>query len=297
MWHKFKNCLAAKQRDVALVDHEVFDYTQPLRVLYHCTDTEVTAAEVRLQQSAALDFYSARGVPSRDAKQATRFLTADAEAAENVMKQLCQQDETGGQKAVIIGPFPLHEFQSLEQKAADYHRLKETLDVQPDLVLVKKMVYLNFAAATDLRSDSKELGRTYAWVVYVPNLNFENTRVVMTIQELQDMAQRDPTLSAIATSILCPILRAIAVMKTTCAEYSNWKVEDNYVSFDLRVDGAEIFVTNACIHTIAETLLGTCAPTIAARSPRITGPLRKTCCCPRRLLQAASWTPPWHCPS
>jgi hypothetical protein len=94
--------------------------------------------------------------------------------------------------------------------------------------------------------------------VYVPSLNFENTHVVMTIQELQDMAQQDPTLSAMTTAILSPILRAIAVMKTTCADYSNWKVGDNYVSFDLRVDGAEILVTNACIHTIAETLLGTC---------------------------------------
>ena len=103
----------------------------------------------------------------------------------------------------------------------------------------------------------KEVGRTYAWVVYVPRLIFENTHVVMTIQELQDMAQQDPTLSEMSKAILSPILRAIAVMKTTCAEYSNWKVGDNYVSFDLQADGAEILVTNACIHTIAETLLGT----------------------------------------
>jgi hypothetical protein len=210
--------------------------------------------------------------------QDTRIRMTDVDAPELVM-QLCQQDETGGQKslkAVLVGPFPLHELRRLEEEVARYHQWKETLDVQPDLVAVKKMPYLNVASITGASMEGQDLGRSYAWVVYIPSMNIEDTHVIMTIRELEAKARQDATLDEMARSITgtaaptnrgdtlapsagpssSPMLRAIAVMKQTCGESSNWKISDNYVSFDLQVDGAEVVVKNACIHTIAETLLG-----------------------------------------
>jgi hypothetical protein len=178
------------------------------------------------------------------------------------MDHLCQEDEAGGQKsmkAVLIGPFPLHDLRRLEGEVAYNHKLKETLSTHPDMVYVKKMTYLDFASVTGVNLEGQVLGRTYAWVVYIPSLNLEDTHVTTTIHELRNMAREDATLAAMARSILRPmrIMRPIAVMKRTCGEFSHWKIGDNYVSFDVQVEGKEVLIANVRIHTIAETLLGT----------------------------------------
>jgi len=259
--HMWSKCTSSKllvaQRtggERVVIDREFVDLKQQPRVLYKCTSTGVAALEVHLQGIAATELLR-KEVPPPDVMRDARFRPEDAEA-EKVVKQLRQQDETGGQnslKAVLVGPFPSHDVQRLEEEVARYHQWKETLGVQPDLVYVKKMMH-TWSVGGNM--EGKVLGQRYAWVVYVPSLNVDDNHAIMTIRELEAMARQDATLDEMARSILRPMLRAIAVMKRTCGESSNWKISDNYVSFDLQVDGAEVVVKNACIHTIAETLLG-----------------------------------------
>jgi hypothetical protein len=276
MWAKATKRLAAQGggTERVVIDHEFVDLPQQPRVLYKCTSTGVAALEVHLQGNAATELLR-KEVPPRGVMRDARFRPEDVEA-EKVVMQLCPHDETGGQnslKAVLVGPFPLHDVHGLEEEVARYHQWKETLGVQPDLVYVKEMMY---TGSVGDNMEGKVPGRIYAWVVYVPSLNIDDNHAIMTIRELEAKARQDATLDEMARSITgtaaptnrgdtlapsagpssSPMLRAIAVMKQTCGESSNWKISDNYVSFDLQVDGAEVVVKNACIHTIAETLLG-----------------------------------------
>ena len=257
-----------------MIDHEFVNLTQQPRILYVCTATGIAAIEVHLQGSASTEL-PRKKVSPRDVMQDARFRPEDVEA-EKVVMQLCQPDETGGQKSlksVLVGPFPLHDVHCLEEQVARNHQWKGTLGVQPDLVFVKKMMYTRSVGGN---MEGKVPGKIYAWVVYVPSLNIDDNHAIMTIRELEAKAQQDATMDKMARSITgtaaptnrgdtlapsagpssSPMLRAIAVMKQTCGEPSNWKISDNYVSFDLQVDGAEVVVKNARIHTIAETLLG-----------------------------------------
>lgn len=230
MWPTVTRLLAAQQSEVVLLDRDFFDLTQPHRVLYECTTTGVAAAEVHLQGSAALDLLTPE-IPVRDVVQAERIRGTDVET---LMKQSCQQDEEGGQKslkAVLVGPFPLYELPRLKREVADYHKVKEALDVQPDLYYATNMMFTGNSG----NMQGLEMGKTYAWVVYVPSLRIEDTHVTMTIGELKNIVD---TLRMMARQIL----RATAVMQRTCGDFSSWNIEDNYVSFDAQVQGEEIVV-------------------------------------------------------
>jgi len=266
MWTKCTSSklLAARgtaERERVVIDREFVDLTQPHRVLYKCTMTGVAAAEVHLEGSAATELLRTwtQG-PPRDELQNIRIRTTDVGEAEVFMDHVCRSDENHDQKslkAVLVGPFGLNELRRLEEEVATHHQLKQRLNVEPDMVYVKKMMYLDFASVTGAKLEGQVLGRTYAWVVYVPSLNVDSTHVIMTIHELNTMARQDAILAAMARSILRPkkIMRAIAVMKRTCGKYSHWKITDNYVSFNVSTEGSEVVVKNICIHTITETLL------------------------------------------
>lgn len=45
-------------------------------------------------------------------------------------------------------------------------------------------------------------------------------------------------------------------MQRTCGDFSSWKIDDNYVSFDVEMQGEEIVLENAYLHMIADTFLG-----------------------------------------
>jgi hypothetical protein len=254
---------AAGERERVLVDREFVDLTRPHRVLYQCSSTGVAAAEVHLQGSAAAELFRTTDVAPRDDFRVEHIETSDVGEAEVFTDHLCRPDETGGPKslkAVVIGPFPMQDLRRLEEEVAHYDQLKHLVHVQPDVVYVKKMMYLDFASVTGTSLEGQILGRTYAWVVYVPSLRLDDTHVVMTIDELKSMAKQDATLAAMARSILRPmnLMRSIAVMKRTCGEYSPWKIGDNYVSFHVRARGSEVVVEDIRVHTITETLLGSC---------------------------------------
>ena len=82
--------MAAQQSDIALIDHDFVDFTQPHRVLYKCTVTGLAATEVRLQRSATLELLRTREVLFRDVMQDTRFRMPSANAAEVVI-QMCNK--------------------------------------------------------------------------------------------------------------------------------------------------------------------------------------------------------------
>ena len=52
------------------------------------------------------------------------------------------------------------------------------------------------------------------------------------------------------------LAKVAAVMQRICGEFSSWKIDDNYVSFDAKMQGQETVLENAYLHTIADTFLG-----------------------------------------
>jgi hypothetical protein len=95
-------------------------------------------------------------------------------------------------KAVLVGPFPLHEMRRLETEVVHYQKLKQAVQVQPDVVYVKKMMFLDFpSVARKGTLDAHVLGRTYAWIVYIPSLTIDDMHVLMTIDELKTMSRKD----------------------------------------------------------------------------------------------------------
>jgi hypothetical protein len=62
-----------------------------------------------------------------------------------------------------------------------------------------------------------EIGRTYAWVVYVPSLNSEDTHVTMNLLELKTIVGQDETLRMMAR----PIIKVAAVMQRTFGDFSS----------------------------------------------------------------------------
>lgn len=279
MWGK---CTSTKisvkgDADRITVDREFFDVKQAHRKLYRCNETGVLAVEVSLQGNAAAEIMAAvkSGAVSNTATggggndenrqpRKERIQTTDAGEAEIFADHLCRPDDTGGRKAVkavMIGPWPLQEAGRLEKEIAYYHDMKKALNVEPDVVFVKRMMLLDYAAiAEETKPESQILGKVYAWVVYVPRLVTRENHVVMTIDELKAVATQDVNLQRMAKAILRPmsLVRPIAVMKRSCGEFSSWKIGDNYVSFSVRTEGSAIVIDDIRIHTITETLLGRC---------------------------------------
>jgi hypothetical protein len=106
-------------------------------------------------------------------------------------------------------------------------------------------------------------GDDFACVVYVPSLNVKN--VTMTLGELKTRVGQDETLRMMARQIL----QAAAVMQHLRGDFSSWKMDDNYVSFEIEVQGEETVLKNASIHVIADTLLDSypdCRRTVPAVS-------------------------------
>ena len=251
--------VSGTEHERIVIDREFVDLTQPHRVLYKCTTTGVAATEVRLQGRAATELVQHWEPPPREPSQATRIRTTDAGEAEILRDHLCEQGQARAHKAlkaVLVGPFPLHEIQRLEEQLAHHHTLKETLHVQPNAAYVQKMAYVDFASVTGF--GDQIVGRIYAWVVYVPSLTIQDSHVTMTIRELKAMSHQDVTLAAIARAVLSPgrIMGPVAVMKRLCEEYCRWGICDNYVSFDVNIHGSDIVLDNISCHTITETLLG-----------------------------------------
>lgn len=249
--------------DRVVVDREFYDATQPTRLLYQCQATGVCAAEVYLQGNVAMEIARKWANPLQDVR-VERIPTTDAGEAEIFADHLCRPDDTGGKramKAVVVGPWPLQDAARLEQDIARHHRLKQAVSVHPDAVFVKKMMFLEFSGITgNTHSKTQHLGRTYAWVVYVPSVQTAENHVVMTIHELKGLAHQDATLAKTAKSILRPmnLVRPIAVMKRICGEFCHWKVGANYVSFTVTTEGTNIVLRHIRIHTITETLLDKC---------------------------------------
>jgi hypothetical protein len=243
MWPTVTRLMADRHAEVVVLDQDFWDITKPHRVLYECAATGVAAAEVHLHGSPALDdLLRTRGTDIRDVVQALRIRGTDVETW---MKHLCQ-DQEDSLKAVMVGPFPLRESRRLEEEVAEYQHAKKALDVQPDVVFVKTMMY------TGGNVRGLQMGNTYSWVVYVPSLTIENTHVTMTLRELKDILGRKETLQRMAR----PILKVAAVVQRTCGQFSSWNIDDNYVSFNVHVQGEELILENAYLHTIADTLLG-----------------------------------------
>lgn len=113
----------------------------------------------------------------------------------------------------------------------------------------------NAATATKSSFQVTNYREDYAWAVYVPSIHQDPDHIVMTIGELEAMAQEDAHIKKIAETILRPILRPIAVMRETCDDFSTWNVDQNYVSFDAFIQDSSVIIQNARIHAIAETLL------------------------------------------
>jgi len=239
-----------KSEKVVAIDHDFFDLTREHRVIYKCTDTGVAAAEVYLQGNAAVEFTRATVISKR--KEVISRIQ-DVDNAGDLVEKLCQYKSL---KAVLIGTFPLHEYRRLEQEVASYQKYKEALDVQPDSVVVKTLMYTGFTSITG-RLSQHELGKNYVYVVYNPSANLEEKNITITIRELEMMANDDETIHLLASSILRSLLKPIAVMQRTCGEFSCWKVRDNYVSFDIEAHGSEVVVQNAGFRVITDTILGT----------------------------------------
>jgi len=85
--------------------------------------------------------------------------------------------------------------------------------------------------------------------VYVPSLNIKH--VTMTLRELKAIVGQDETLRMMARQIL----QAAAVMQHLQGEFSSWAMDDNYVSFEVEVQGEGTVLKSASIHVIADTLL------------------------------------------
>lgn len=265
MWTKCLSSNLAVHRDAkerVVLDREFFDVTQPTRLLYQCTATGVCAAEVVLQGSAAMDLEVSEtsfAKKRRDERIATHD-AAEAEIFADHLGRLEHARAKGAIKAVLVGPWSLHDHSKLEKQVAQHQQLKEALGVQPDVVVVKKMMLLDFSAVVG-DAYPLVLGRTYAWVVYIPSLGHHTGHhVVMTIDRLKRLARQDTHLAQSTKLILNPmhVVRLLAVMKRTCEEYCNWKVGDNYVSFTVDTDDADIVLRNVRIHTITDTLLNQC---------------------------------------
>ena len=105
----------------------------------------------------------------------------------------------------------------LERDVAERHKIKKTLHVQPDAVSTQKNVFTGSVSVAGENTQGLEMGKTYAWVVYVPSLSIEDTHVTMTLRELKTIVGQDETLRIMAR----PILRAAAVMQRTCGEFSS----------------------------------------------------------------------------
>jgi len=258
-----------KSEGLALViDHDFFDITREHRVIYKCPDTDVAAVEVHLQRSAAIELTRLTVISPRD-EVITRI--QDVDNAEDFVEKMCNQDNS--LKAVLIGPFPVRDFQRLQEEVSGYQKHKEALDVQPDLAFAKILMYTGFATIAGA-SSQHELGKSYAYVVYVPSTSLGENRITMTIGELEAMAKHDETvddmtdidpivlkeretIDIIASSILRSFLKPIAVMQLTCGEYSCWKVRDNYINFEIEAQESGIVVKSTGFRVITETLLGT----------------------------------------
>ena len=267
MWSK---CTSSKvltaNRDLGErieLDREFFDIKQPYRVLYQCPTTGVCATEVHLQGHAGMELVQSKSVAcSGPNMRVERIQTTDMGEAEFFADHLCRPDDTGGQKAikaVLIGPWAVHEMGRLAQEVAHYQTLKEVLGVHPDMVYVKKMMLLDYSSVLAGTSNTTHiLGRMYAWVVYIPKIHTDDKHVLLTIDELKRMAKQDAYLAKAAKSILRPknLVRTVAVMKRVCGEFCQWTVGDNYVSFHVSTEDATIVLKDIRLHTIAETLLG-----------------------------------------
>jgi len=268
--HMWSKCTSSKlllaQRvgvERIVLDREFLDLRQPHRLMYQCTLTGVSAVEVHLQGNVAMELIkSSPGISHGNDGRVERIQTTDVGEAEIFADHLCRPDDTGGgksMKAVVIGPWALHKVARLEAEVAHFQKLKDALQVQPDLVFVKKMMFLDFPTVTgDVKPETQVLGRMYAWVVYIPSLTMGDKHVLMTIDELKVMARQDANLAIMAKSILRPVnlVPTIAVMRRSCGDFCHWKIGDNYVSFSVETQDEVIVVKHIRIHTIAETLLG-----------------------------------------
>jgi len=247
---------------------DIVDLTQPHSVLYKVTETEVAAMQVHLTQTAAMEIYRKQEVlrtqhaplPTTEVDiDQFHIQLADEQRADAIKLRLCQKEDTETPhsiKAALIGPFPLQDFQRVEIELARFQKFKDILNVQPDLVYAKKMMYsVAAASATHCNVSKINLRENYTWAVYIPSLRLEYNHAIMTIQELEAMALEDMTIDEIAKNILRPILRSIAVMKETCGDYSNWRIDHNYISFDVFTQESTVIIRNARIHTITDTIL------------------------------------------
>lgn len=268
MWTKCtssKLCLPQEPVMRMVVDREFFDIKQPYRTLYQCTATGICAVEVCLKGNAAAELKASGTNPKDNLVGHQEIIpTTDFGEAEVFADHLCRPDDTGGHKplkAVLVGPWSVQECGRLQIETQRNQIMKETLGVYPDMVFVKKMMLLDFTIITgDTKPDTHILGRTYAWVVYIPSRNTNEHHVLMTIDDLKKIASQDLNLAKTAKSILRPkyLVRPVAIMKRTCGEFCNWKIGDNYVSFDVETCETSIVLKNIRMHTIAETLLGKC---------------------------------------
>jgi hypothetical protein len=245
-----------------VVDREVFDLQQPYRVLYHCKATGVCAAEVGLTGRAVAEMLGhtkARGRPEARQESVAAREAMEAEVlAESLVSRSHDTGRRRGLKAVLVGPWPVQEWTRLEREVEHYQHYKRALGVEPDHVSVRRMMLLDFSVVTgDIHS--QVLGRTYAWVVYVPSLDADERRVLMTMAELKHLAGQDPALGRLAKAALRPqaLVRAVAVMKRTCdAGTCAWRVGDNYVSFRAEARDRQVVLLDVRLHTVAETLGG-----------------------------------------
>lgn len=259
-----------------VVDREFFDATQPCKVLYQCRQSGVCAAEIVLQGNAVAEFQaeaSASAAAAAAGKCTTETVhTTDPDEAVVLVDYLKGydgdsegQEQTHGIKAVLIGPWNPHEASRLEQETRHFQELKEALGVQPDVVLVKKMMLLDFSTIIgDVAHPSHVVGRTYAWVVYIPCLAAAAkgsaeaaSRVVLSIDELKEEAGLDVHLEQAVKSILRPtsFVRLLAIIRRTCLEHCNWTIGCNYASFGVRAEGKLVVLSDVRLHAVTDTLL------------------------------------------
>lgn len=269
--HMWNRCVAtirlrhhADERVV--MDRDVFDVTQPYRVLYQCQATHVCAAEVRIHGHVTLaendiddddddHDHGPRPRPPHARAHTATVTTSDATEADILVDHLSESRDSF--KAIVVGPWACQEGPRLDHEVRSFQALKTKIGVHPHRAFVKRMVLLDFKTVSGCAAHV--LGRTYLWVVYLP-CPHRDGRVVMSIDELKRLVGTDPVLDQVAKSVLTPVamVRPLAVMKRTCGEFCAWRVGDNYVSFVVHAHDTTVRLTDIRFHAIAETLLGQC---------------------------------------
>jgi len=264
-WAKCMSAVTVHQKSAGsrvVLDRELFDPLQPCEILYRCKETGICAASVILHKHVAAEWARDLDPGSNDAScdHFEEVKTASVDEANVVANYLgdADNDEEGTTrrtKAVLVGPWDTHQHDALEREVARFHQVKKVVGVQPDLVVVKRMILLSFSAiGGGVMHHSHVLGRTYTWVVYVPCLS---DRVVMTIDRLKVLATRDSYLQTMAKLVLRPsrFVNLLAVIDHVCELECSWTIGANYVSFQVLARGESVQLKDIRIHCMTESLL------------------------------------------